>query len=60
MSREEEYKERCRKAKERYHAEVIEHGDSEEARRWRGEELAALDRQYREGEPMTGCGTALQ
>lgn len=60
LSREEEYKERCREAKERYHEEVIEHGDSAEAKRWRSEELATLDRQYREGKPMTGCGVDLR
>lgn len=40
MSREEEYKQKCRQVKDYY--------------------LEELDRQYREGEPLTGCGIALQ
>lgn len=35
-------------------------GDAENARKWRRAELEELDRQYREGEPLTGCGIALQ
>lgn len=35
-------------------------GDAENARKWRRLELEELDRQYREGEPLTGCGIALQ
>lgn len=34
--------------------------DAENARKWRRAELEELDRQYREGEPLTGCGIALQ
>lgn len=66
MSREKEYKEKCRQVKEYYLEEICEHedagcfGDAENARKWRRMELAALDRQYREGKPMTGYGVALQ
>lgn len=55
-----EYKSRCHEAKRRYREEIAAHGDSERAREWRSEELAAIDRQYREGEPMTGCGKVLR
>lgn len=34
--------------------------NEEDARKWRRAELEELDRQYREGEPLTGCGIALQ
>lgn len=44
MEREEEYKQKCRQVKDYY----------------RRLELEELDRQYREGEPLTGCGIALQ
>ena len=49
-----------------YLEEICEHedagclGDAENARKWRRAELEELDRQYRDGEPMTGCGIALQ
>lgn len=49
-----------------YLEEICEHEDAgcledaENARKWRRAELEELDRQYREGEPMTGCGIALQ
>lgn len=36
------------------------YGDAESARKQRQRELEALDHQYRDGEPMTGCGIALQ
>lgn len=66
MSREEEYKQKCRQVKDYYLEEICEHedagclGDAENARKWRRAELKELDRQYREGEPLTGCGIALQ
>lgn len=66
MSREEEYKRKCRQVKDYYLEEICEHedagclGDAENARKWRRVELEELDRQYRDGEPMTGCGIALQ
>ena len=65
MSREEEYKQKCRQVKDYYLEEICEHedagclGDAENARKWRRAELEELDRQYREGEPLTGCGIAL-
>ena len=59
MSREEEYKRKCRQVKD-YYLEEICLGDAENARKWRRAELEELDRQYRDGEPMTGCGIALQ
>ena len=34
--------------------------EEEYKRKWRRAELEELDRQYRDGEPMTGCGIALQ
>lgn len=49
-----------------YLEEICEHedagclGDAENACKWRRAELEELDRQYREGEPLTGCGIALQ
>ena len=66
MEREEEYKQKCRQVKDYYIEEICEHenagcfGDAENARKWRRLELEELDRQYREGEPLTGCGIALQ
>lgn len=66
MSREDEYREKCRKVKAYYAEEIREHesagefGDAENARKWRRMELAALDRQYREGKPMTGHGVAMR
>lgn len=60
MSREEEYKRKCRQVKDYYLEEICEHEDAENARKWRRAELEELDRQYREGEPLTGCGIALQ
>lgn len=57
MEREEEYKRKCRQVKDYYLEEICEH---ENARKWRRLELEELDRQYREGEPLTGCGIALQ
>ena len=66
MSREEEYKRKCRQVKDYYLEEICEHedagclGDAGTARKWRRAELEELDRQYREGEPLTGCGIALQ
>lgn len=66
MEREEEYKRKCRRVKDYYLEEICEHedagclGDAENARKWRRLELEELDRQYREGEPLTGCGIALQ
>ena len=63
MSREEEYKQKCRQVKDYYLEEICEHeADAafEVARKWRRAELEELDRQYREGEPLTGCGIALQ
>ena len=57
---------KCRQVKDYYLEEICEHedagclGDAENARKWRRAELEELDRQYREGEPLTGCGIALQ
>lgn len=66
MSREEEYKRKCRQVTD-YYLEVICEleemgcfGDAEDAYEWRRAELEELDRQYREGESLTGCGIALQ
>lgn len=53
MSREEEYKQKCRQVKDYYLEEICEHedagclGDAENARKWRRAELEELDRQYR-------------
>lgn len=66
MSREEEYKQKCRQVKDYYLEEIKAHehagcfDDAEAGRKWRRMELEELDRQYREGEPLTGCGIALQ
>lgn len=51
MSREEEYKQKCRQVKDYYLEEICEHedagclGDAENARKWRRAELEELDRQ---------------
>lgn len=66
MSREDEYREKCRRVKTYYSEEICEHesagcyGDAESTRKQRLRELEALDHQYRDGEPMMGCGIALQ
>lgn len=66
MSREDEYREKCRRVKTYYSEEICEHesagcyGDAESTRKQRQRELEALDHQYRDGEPMMGCGIALQ
>lgn len=50
MSREEEYKQKCRQVKDYYLEEICEHedagclGDAEAARKWRRAELEELDR----------------
>lgn len=65
MSREDEYREKCRRVKTYYFETICEHesagcyDDAENAREWLQHELKVLDRQYRNGEPMTGRGIVL-